>query len=66
LVEGGQQINLFEDNQKHLNLIQSIDKLRERYGDRAVISAAGMEAKTISRWNPFNGEPPPLLANRHQ
>jgi len=66
LVEGGQQINLFEDNQKHLNLIQSIDKLRERYGDRAVISAAGMEAKTISRWNPFNGEPPPLLANRRQ
>ena len=66
LVEGGQQINLFEDNQKHLNLIQSIDKLRERYGDRAVICAAGMEAKTISRWNPFNGEPPPLLANRHQ
>ena len=66
LVEGGQQINLFEDNQKQLNLIQSIDKLRERYGDRAVISAAGMEAKTISRWNPFNGEPPPLLANRHQ
>ncbi|TPV35949.1 DNA polymerase IV [Paucihalobacter ruber] len=66
LVEGGQQINLFEDNQKHLSLIQSIDKLRERYGDRAVISAAGMEAKTISRWNPFNGEPPPLLANRHQ
>lgn len=66
LVEGDQQINLFEDNQKQLNLIQSIDKLRERYGDRAVISAAGMEAKTISRWNPFNGEPPPLLANRRQ
>lgn len=66
LVEGGQQVNLFEDNQKQLNLIQSIDKLRERYGDRAVICAAGMEAKTISRWNPFNGEPPPLLANRRQ
>ncbi len=66
LVEGGHQINLFEDNQIHLNLAQAIDKMRERYGDRAVISAAGMEAKTISRWNPFNGEPPPLLANRHQ
>ena len=66
LVEGGHQINLFEDNEIHLNLAQAIDKMRERYGDRAVISAAGMEAKTISRWNPFNGEPPPLLANRHQ
>ncbi|MBO3117972.1 DNA polymerase IV [Winogradskyella sp. DF17] len=66
LVEGGHQINLFEDNEMHLNLCKAIDKMRERYGDRAVISAAGMEAKTISRWNPFTGEPPPLLANRHQ
>ncbi|WP_370390495.1 DNA polymerase IV [uncultured Winogradskyella sp.] len=66
LVEGGHQINLFEDNEMHLNLCKAIDKMRERYGDRAVINAAGMEAKTISRWNPFTGEPPPLLANRHQ
>jgi len=66
LVEGGHQINLFEDNETQLNLAQAIDKMRERYGDRAIISAAGMEAKTISRWNPFTGEPPPLLANRHQ
>ena len=64
LVEGGHQINLFEDCEKQLHLSQAIDKMRERYGDRAVISAAGMEAKSISRWNPFTGEPPPLLANR--
>ena len=66
LVEGGYQINLFEDNEKHLNLSQAIDNMRERYGDRAVINAAGMEARSISRWNPFAGEPPPLLANRRQ
>ena len=66
LVEGGHQINLFEDNEKFLHLSQAIDKMRERYGDRAVISAAGMEARTISRYNPFSGEPPPLLANRRQ
>ncbi len=66
LVEGGHQINLFEDNEKYLNLSQAIDKMRERYGDRVVINAAGMEAKSISRWNPFTGEPPPLLANRRQ
>lgn len=64
LVEGGHQVNLFEDDEKHLHLSEAIDRMRERYGDRAVISAAGMEAKTISRWNPFTGEPPPLLANR--
>ncbi len=66
LVEGGHQINLFEDDEKLIGLSEAIDKMRERYGDRAVISAAGMEAKSISRWNPFTGEPPQLLANRRQ
>ena len=31
---------------------------------RAVIRAIGMEARTIGHHNPFNGEPPMLLANR--
>ena len=66
LVEGGHQINLFDDHERSLNLSSAIDKMRERYGDRVVINAAGMEAKSISRWNPFNGEPPPLLANRRR
>ena len=66
LVEGGHQINLFDDHEHSLSLSMAIDKMRERYGDRVVINAAGMEAKSISRWNPFNGEPPPLLANRRQ
>lgn len=64
LVNGGHQVNLFEDNEKMLNLYQAMDKMREKHGDRAVIRAAGLGAKSISRWNPFNGEPPPLLANR--
>jgi len=64
LVEGGHQVDLFEDDEKYLHLSEAIDRMRERYGDRAVMSAAGMEAKSISRWNPFTGEPPPLLANR--
>lgn len=66
LVEGGQQIDLFDDNEKNINLYQAMDKMRERYGDRAVMKAAGMSAKSISRWNPFTGEPPPLLANRRR
>ena len=44
----------------------AIDKMRERYGDRAVISASGMEVKSISRRNPFTDEAPPLLANRRR
>lgn len=66
LVSGGHQINLFEDNDKIMNLYQAMDKMRERYGDRAVIRASGIDAKSISRWNPFTGEPPPLLANRRK
>lgn len=66
LVEGGQQIDLFDDNEKIINLYHAMDKMRERYGDRAVIRAAGMGAKSISRWNPFTGEPPPLLPNRRR
>ena len=64
LVEGGYQIDIFDDNEKIINLYQAMDRMRERYGDRAVIRAVSMEAKSIGRWNPFTGEPPPLLANR--
>jgi len=66
LVGGAYQINLFEDSEELINLYQAMDRMRERYGDRAVIRAAGIGAKTLGRFNPFNGEPPPLLANRHQ
>ena len=66
LVGGGYQINLFEDTEERVNLYQSMDEMRKRYGDRAVISAAGIDARTIGRMNPFTGEPPLLLANRRQ
>jgi DNA polymerase-4 len=66
LVEGGHQVDLFDDDEKILNLYQAMDKMRARYGDRAVMRATGMGAKSISRWNPFNGEPPPLLPNRRR
>ncbi len=65
LVEGGQQIGLFEDLNT-IKLYQAMDYIRERYGDRSIMRASGFEAKSISRWNPFNGEPPPLLANRRR
>jgi DNA polymerase-4 len=66
LVGGGYQINLFDDSEERINLYQAMDRMREKYGDRAVVSAAGMLAKSIGRWNPFNGDAPPLLANRRQ
>lgn len=65
LVEGAHQISLFED-ENMLHLYKAMDRIREKYGDRAVMRASGMTTKSISRWNPFNGEPPPLLANRRR
>lgn len=64
LVSGGWQIDLFDDTEERVNLYTAMDKLRNRFGDRAVIRAAGIEARTIGRSNPFNGDAPPLLPNR--
>jgi len=67
LVSGGYQINLFDDTEERIRLYQAMDKLRNRFGDRSVITAAGMNAKSIGRGeNPFDGGPPVLLANRRQ
>ncbi len=67
LVQGNYQINLFEDTEEALNLYAALDHIRNRYGDRSVIRAAAMGAKTIGRMdNPFNGGPPIILAHRKQ
>ena len=66
LVGGGYQINLFDDAEEMINLYHAMDKIRDKFGDRRIMRASGIEAKTIGRYNPFTGEPPALLANRHQ
>ncbi|PIB37143.1 DNA polymerase IV [Reichenbachiella sp. 5M10] len=64
LAEGNYQIHLFEDTEEMIRLYQALDTIRDKHGDRKILRAAGIEAKTISRFNPFSGEPPPLLPNR--
>ncbi len=67
LVSGNYQINLFEDTEETLNLYQAMDYVRNRFGNRSVLRASAMGAKTIgSMHNPFNGEPPVVLAHRKQ
>ncbi|HCX22413.1 MAG: DNA polymerase IV [Flammeovirgaceae bacterium] len=66
LVNGFHQIDLFDDSEEQLNLYHAMDFIRDKYGDRSVMRASGIQARTIGRWNPFTGEPPPLLANRRQ
>ncbi|WP_344929687.1 DNA polymerase IV [Aquimarina addita] len=67
LVSGNYQINLFDDTEKQLNLYKALDLIRDRYGDRSVIRAVAMGSKTIGRiQNPFNGQPPVVLAHRKE
>jgi DNA polymerase-4 len=44
LVTGHPQINLFEDSTEMVNLYQAIDRLKNRYGDTAVIRGVGIKS----------------------
>jgi DNA polymerase-4 len=67
IVSGNYQINLFDDTEEMLSLYNAMDKIRGRYGELSIMRASSMGAKTIGRFqNPFNGEPPTLLAHRKQ
>ncbi|MBL7559856.1 DNA polymerase IV [Olleya sp. YSTF-M6] len=67
IVTGNYQINLFDDTEEMLSLYNAMDTIRNRYGDLSIMRASAMGAKTIGRFdNPFNGEPPILLAHRNQ
>lgn len=43
LVQGHPQIDLFEDSTEMVNLYQAIDRMKNRYGDTAVVRAVGIE-----------------------
>jgi DNA polymerase-4 len=67
LVNGHYQINLFEDSEKSINLYKSLDRIKNKYGSNSIMRASTMDVKTIrDNRNPFNGEPPVLLAHRKQ
>ncbi|WP_339715258.1 DNA polymerase IV [uncultured Kriegella sp.] len=67
LVSGNYQIDLFDDTEEILNLYHAMDHIRKRYGDKSVVRASAMGARTIGRMhNPFNGNPPIVLAHRKQ
>lgn len=67
LVGGAYQMNLFDENKKSLKLYNSLDAIRNRFGSASVMRAITMDVKSVrSNRNPFNGEPPILLAHRKQ
>ena len=49
LAGGNYQINLFDDNESAIQLYQAIDKIRLRFGDRSILRASSLGAKTIGR-----------------
>lgn len=65
LVGGGHQMDAFADTEEAMSLYQAMDRVRKRFGDRTVMRASGMDARSIGRMdNPFDGQAPVLLANR--
>lgn len=64
LVEGGFQMNMFEDNIEILQLYKAMDHIRKRFGQDAVKRAVTMESKGLGRMNPFNGQPNVIPAHR--
>ena len=65
LVGGSYQMRLFEDSEKLIKLYQSMDKIRNRYGQKAVKRAVTMGVKSVGAMtNPFNGQPPIIPAHR--
>ncbi len=54
LVQGGYQINLFDDSEEMINLYQAMDSIRHRFGKDKIQRAvsAGYEMRSF---NPFNG-----------
>ncbi|MGM0934704.1 MAG: DNA polymerase IV [Bacteroidota bacterium] len=67
IVGGNYQINLFDDSEEMLNLYNSIDHIRNKFGEHSVMRAVTLGTKTIGRMgNPFDGAPPVVLAHRKQ
>lgn len=65
LADGSCQINLFDDYNRTVGLYNALDDIKNEFGGTKIISAATMGAKTIGGvMNPFNGEPPIVLAHR--
>ncbi len=60
LVNGTQQLDLFEDTSERVNLYLSMDQIRKRFGSRAIQRASGLAARrTINEIKPFQQLIPP-------
>lgn len=65
LAGGGHQIDLFNDDDRIIDLYQAMDKMKARYGANAVRRSVASEVKGLGRGNPFSGEPNVVPAHRN-
>lgn len=57
LIQGAYQIDLFNDNEKDLELLKALDKIKNKFGKTAIKRAATMNTKFgNSEFNPFQGK----------
>ena len=54
LVQGGHQVNMFEDSEEMIKLYQAMDRMRKRFGKDKVERAVGGDFH-MREFNPFNG-----------
>jgi DNA polymerase-4 len=67
LTGGNYQIDLFENTRQTVNLYQAMDKIRQKFGSRSILRASTIDTKNIGGvMNPFDGNPPIVLAHRTQ
>ncbi len=65
LAGGGHQIDLFNDDDRIIDLYQAMDAMKDRYGANAVRRGVAIEVKGLGRGNPFSGEPNVVPAHRN-
>ncbi len=67
ITQGGYQLSLFENTRQTQKLYQAMDSIRNTFGSRSIMRASTIEARSIgSGSNPFDGQPPIVLAHRTQ
>lgn len=60
LINGTQQLDLFEDTSERVNLYMSMDRIRKRFGSKAIQRASGLVARrTINEMKLFQQQMPP-------
>lgn len=65
LAGGGHQIDLFNDDDRIINLYHAMDKLKKRYGTNAVRRSIAHDINRLGRGNPFSGEPNAVPGHRN-